>query len=691
MTGKKCSTSKPYDQKQVVVKEFEVVKLTEGKRIYEIPCSIGEIPTLVQIEVYKCSPSAEASVKQTMEVQQSEYNNYDLQVRINANSGFLSSLRLPPPLKKLTLNECVITTEFMTTTLCELPNLQVLKMRKCEFKRQENTEVMVKEWEQTVFGEEDCPCELREIGRKIARDCGGLPLAINVIGGILFKAERARDVWEHVAKDVRATIAETDNHEFSNVLTLSYNHLPNNLKPCFLYMGAFLENYEIKASRLIQVWIAEGFFKSKGYKRLEKEAEENLKALVERNLVLVRRKKSNGKACSYGMHDLLREVCIRKADKEKFLLHVKNGSEVRLDKVRRVSVETSCLMKDVEANASAELSVARSFILATPYLMFCEKPSLLFCKLRLVRVLDVYEMKFPEFPREIYQLVNLRYLGVSCKSGGIPTGISRLWNLQTLIARVDWGAIVPSEIWEMSELTHLKLSNVFNIEEGYMIKFVRKKLQTIFYWVRITPSLMRRGFFESIPNIKILGVYFPELASSIKEVDLTHLHKLQTLRCASQLNKDPFCRFHLTTLRFPSSLRKLHLYRCAIFGRFMTTLCALPNLEVLKIENCIFDEYEEWEAAEGDVFMSLQFLQLQEVKLVLWRANETNFPRLQELRIVYCSLLVGIPSGIGEIPTLQLIQVYECSPSVVASAKQIQKLQQSEFDNYDLKLELYDD
>ncbi|KAH6816733.1 hypothetical protein C2S51_021553 [Perilla frutescens var. frutescens] len=541
--------------------------------------------------------------------------------------------------------------------------------------------------QQTVFGEEDCPDVLQGIGRKIARDCRGLPLAITVIGGVLSKAERSRDVWEHIAKDVRATIAETDDHGFSNVLSLSYNHLPNNLKPCFLYMGAFPEDYEIKASRLMQLLVAEGFLKSNGDKSLEEEAEDSLSALVERNLLLVTRKKANGKALSYGMHDLLREVCIRKAHEEKFLLHVKNGSEVKYDKLRRVSVDTSCEMEDVDAYASA---VARSFIYAAPNPMFCEEPYLLFSKLRLVRVLDVYKMEFREFPREIYQLVNLRYLGVSCKSGGIPTGISTLCYLQTLIARVEFGTDVPSEVREMSELKHLKLNKIFNIEEGYMIKFVRKKLQTILY-VRITPSLMTWGFFESIPNIKNLGLYFPELASSSEVVDLTHLHKLQTLRCFSQFNEDTGCRFLLHTLRFPSSLIKLTLFRCVIFGRFMTTLCALPNLEVLKIGGCVFEDNEEWEAAEGDVFMSLQHLLLGNLKLVRWRADETNFPTLRDLRILECTELEEIPSGIGEIPTLQLIQVYECRPCVVASAKKIQELQQSEFANYDLKLQLDDD
>ncbi|KAH6777735.1 hypothetical protein C2S51_009047 [Perilla frutescens var. frutescens] len=215
---------------------------------------------------------------------------------------------------------------------------------------------------QMVFGEENCPDELQEIGRKIAHDCGGLSLTINVISGLLSKAKRSRDVWESIAKDVSVAIAEADDGGFSNVLSFSYNHLPNHLKPCFLYMGAFPEDHKVKGSRLKYFWVAEGFLKSNGDRSLEEEAEDYLNALVERNLLLVTRKKSNGKALSYGMHDLLRDLCTRKADEEKFL-HVKNERidevTLELDKLRRVSVHTSYRMQ--EDMSTTTMSVARSF------------------------------------------------------------------------------------------------------------------------------------------------------------------------------------------------------------------------------------------------------------------------------------------------------------------------------------------
>ncbi|KAG6382696.1 hypothetical protein SASPL_157596 [Salvia splendens] len=351
----------------------------------------------------------------------------------------------------------------------------------------------------------------------------------------------------------------------------------------------------------------------------------------------------------------------------------------RKDSMRRVSVHSFSEIEEVCASPQL-MSLARSFICTGKKIA-----SPVFSMLRLVRVLDVMGIEYKEFPEEILQLINLRYLAFSCTSG-LPIGISRLWNLQTLICKQVMMLSLPSEIWEMSELRHLRSETISKIGNGYKIRFVHTKLQTIFL-VWITPSLIRSGFFEIIPNIIWLGIYY--IHSPDIEVDLSHLHKLENLRCQSELDKVGSC--FLIKLRFPYSIRKLTIVDCVLFRRFLTTLCALPNLEVLYICRCVFErdaqaEEEEWEVTEGDEFRSLQHLNLQLLNIVRWRAKETNFPKLRELHVVKCNELEEIPCDIGDIPTLQEIYIHECGTSVMASALQIQKVQQEEYDNYDLKV-----
>ena len=46
-----------------------------------------------------------------------------------------------------------------------------------------------------------------------------------------------------------------------DVLKLSYEGLPEKLKPYFLYLGIYPKDYEIPMKELIQLWMAEGFIK----------------------------------------------------------------------------------------------------------------------------------------------------------------------------------------------------------------------------------------------------------------------------------------------------------------------------------------------------------------------------------------------------------------------------------------------
>ncbi|KAL0457435.1 UNVERIFIED_CONTAM: putative late blight resistance proteinR1B-12 [Sesamum latifolium] len=537
-----------------------------------------------------------------------------------------------------------------------------------------------------VFGKDKCPPESVKIGRSIASNCRGRPLAIHVIGGLLSEAKGRREFWEHVANDISPVIAEKD-EQFTNILALSYNHLPYHLKPCFLYMGAFPEDHEIRASKLIRIWVAEGLLKSNGDKILEEIAEENLKALVDRNLVMVRGRKSNGKAKSYSIHDLLRDLCIKKAGEDNFL-HVMNR---QVHNVRegssyfpcRVSVHPSYRIRDVYGSLEF-MSLARSFLCIGVASRVILSP--VFLALRLLRVLDVVHIEFHQFPTEILELVNLRYLAFSCNSQYLPSAISRLWNLQTFIV---WSSLryidFPSEIWEMPELRHIKSHGAYLcIESASRMKhFFLGKLPTFF-----CDSIYELVWYlhKSIPHIKNLGIrYFsPE---KIRVCDLSHLEELETLKvCGLWQSREFLCVFD-----FPPSVRKLTLSKCIIPWEFMTSVGSLPNLELLKIRDCIFKDQEmqarddkEWEPKEGE-FCSLQFLLLEKLNLVQWRADEIHFPRLRHLLIRDCSALEEIPSGIGEIPTLEIIELDECSPSVVASAKQIQE-DQREYGNDGLQV-----
>ncbi|KAK4394742.1 Late blight resistance protein R1-A [Sesamum angolense] len=80
---------------------------------------------------------------------------------------------------------------------------------------------------------------------------------------LMMEKKKRKEYWKYVVKNVRSFANSEDNEHCLKILALSYNNLPIHLKPCFLYMKVFREDVEIRVSKLIKLWISEGFLKPK--------------------------------------------------------------------------------------------------------------------------------------------------------------------------------------------------------------------------------------------------------------------------------------------------------------------------------------------------------------------------------------------------------------------------------------------
>ncbi|WMV23554.1 hypothetical protein MTR67_016939 [Solanum verrucosum] len=195
-----------------------------------------------------------------------------------------------------------------------------------------------------VFGpKHDHPPALEEIGKEIVEKYQGLPLTILVIAGHLSKLARTLEGWKDVARTFSEIIASNPN-KCLGVLGLSYYHLPNRLKPCFLSMNSFLEDFQVDTRRLIQLWIAEGFIRTSvgSRKSLEEVAEHYLEDLISRNLIQAIKRRFTGEIKACRVHDLLHEFCLIKAEMTKHM-HVQRTHPILPTQeynVRRFSFQT---------------------------------------------------------------------------------------------------------------------------------------------------------------------------------------------------------------------------------------------------------------------------------------------------------------------------------------------------------------
>ncbi|CAH1421598.1 unnamed protein product [Lactuca virosa] len=470
-----------------------------------------------------------------------------------------------------------------------------------------------------VFKNGKCPWRLYDIGKQISRKCCGLPLAVSITAGLL-RGKWTRASWKEVAESLSNYIVN-DPNQYMDTLALSYNHLPPHLRPCFLYLGAFPGDCDIPVHKLIWLWVAQGFIhqtgSGSGSKTLEDVAEGYLMDLLGRSLVIVSKKGVDGQIKACHVHDLLRSLCLWKANEEGF----------------------------------------------SPVVY---------------RVLDIESTSIFSFPREVLQLVNLRYLAIQAEDGNPPTSISNLVHLQILIISSRKNVFIPRSTWDMECLRHLYIKsgekeNLIEDVDVYSDR-VLENLQTI---SGVCPSTSCVGILSRTPNLRKLGFH----GSLVSPLGVLEFPRIFSLTCLQTLKLSNTKMYHSSVkscslLMFPESLTWLTLSDIGLNWNEIQTIGLLPNLDVLKlnVNACIGEIWGTSDTGLG--FRNLKLLKLQDLDLVKWEASSGDFPRLQRLVVRGCSRLEEIPACIGEILTLELIEVSWCSESTAQSARRIQKEQE---------------
>ncbi|KAH0685700.1 hypothetical protein KY290_017225 [Solanum tuberosum] len=116
-----------------------------------------------------------------------------------------------------------------------------------------------------VFGEGRCPAELSYVGHQIVEKCKGLPLAVVLIAGVTVrvrkgkKKENEKDLCLKIQHNLDSFISANNNLQMMKVMQLSFDHLPYHLKSLLLYCARSQKSKRTPVSKLMQLWMAEGF------------------------------------------------------------------------------------------------------------------------------------------------------------------------------------------------------------------------------------------------------------------------------------------------------------------------------------------------------------------------------------------------------------------------------------------------
>ncbi|KAJ4977249.1 hypothetical protein NE237_002355 [Protea cynaroides] len=545
---------------------------------------------------------------------------------------------------------------------------------------------------------------LKDLGKQLVAKCGGLPLAIVVLGGLLSTKKKTPDEWSKVLKSVNWQLSQGP-YQCMHILALSYTNLPYYLQSCFLYFGLFPEDYEISCSKLIQLWVAEGFIQQRGDETIKDIAEEYLKDLIQRSLIQATSRRSNGGVQTCRIHDLLRDFAISESKKDKLLEIYGDKCSTSLNRFRRLTIHFN---DDGKPRISAaSLNHLHSFLCFSRILHKKFWRSL-YLEFNLLRVLDLKGVKnIQSLPKEIGGLLLLKYLNLYRTSiRKIPHSMRNLSNLQTLDLSCTALSYIPNKIWKMQQLRHLYIYGFYDTSSklrkcvGKVVHVIGKScshppridnlrnLQTL----HLAAGSWIKGGLDKLTNLRELEMEGDlTLYTKALTVSIPELKKLRTLRLYGAYgNKStplPLVSFshhvhlyHLTLdgvleklpepKDFPPYLTELQLYNSRLKqdDQPMATLEKLPNLKILSL----LDSFEGKEMiCSGGGFAKLQTLELVSFKeLEDLKVEQGGFPFLKGFVILDCRQLKMLPDGLRHVTTLQELDLRGMPKEFKARVKQ---------------------
>ncbi|XP_042049752.1 putative late blight resistance protein homolog R1B-19 [Salvia splendens] len=336
-----------------------------------------------------------------------------------------------------------------------------------------------------------------------------------------------------------------DNERCLKILHLSYKELPVHLK------------------------LAEGFLKPISGKSFEEIAKEYLKDLIGRNLILIHEMGSTGNIKSCKVHDLLRDLCLRQAQKERF----QTASPQRMVNGKRRVVTSS-----------------RTFL------------------------------------ESMHRFVNSRCLAFSVGEGFLfPGSIWLFWNLQTLIMpHVKWLTLL-TDIWRMPFIRHVQFEQLHlpdppSAQEGT----VSENLQTL---VGIQNFTCSQRVIKRIPNIKKL-----QIANAGLDHDKYCLSKLDRLDKLESLNCSLHGEVYLVNFPRSLKKLFLYIDESQYWDEILDKIGVLPHLQKLTLSKGSF-RHGQWETSEGHFSSLKSLSLYDCPSLEVWTAESSHFPCLEKLTL----------------------------------------------------------
>ncbi|KAJ3708785.1 hypothetical protein LUZ61_012490 [Rhynchospora tenuis] len=493
--------------------------------------------------------------------------------------------------------------------------------------------------------DQKCPDVLLELADALSKKCNGLPLALKVLGGILSRKNKTYHDWKKVL-DTPNWYSEKG-ETCMNILAMSYEDMSYDLKPCFLHLASFPEDYEIDVLSLIRMWVAERIIPQNDKKTLEDTAEDCLQQLFQRNMVqLLSNPYDSQRICR--VHDLLRDLAIHEAEKINFVTIFRNPLDVnhshRVTRRASIQSESDELIKHIGPKTRSLSRLSGEYIIINP---------LNFAVFRLLRVLEIVRIHRTEI-RGLEQLIHLKHVAIThCHEIKlhIESSLGRLKNLETFdLDLTDLTEYFePISLWTISTLRHVRTP----FAQKWVLPFNAnlRNLQTL-ETVKVSEESYKDGQFPCLNSLRKLRLNIERTSDAIAPIlgtmscllsleilcfgipkelvyptALPNYQDLQSLLLYGEWDKS----VSLEERSFPRHLAKLVLYNSCLGQDPMPELGKLRSLKKLRLSFTVLGNGRHMICPTG--FPVLETLDVVYLDVDLLRVEKGVMPKLKYLRI----------------------------------------------------------
>ncbi|KAK9138376.1 hypothetical protein Sjap_008970 [Stephania japonica] len=533
-----------------------------------------------------------------------------------------------------------------------------------------------------VQGGPDRTPDLVQIGKQIVKKCGGVPLALKVLGRLMqskatereWSAILDREIWE-ADKDVQKHVME--------ILKLSFNNLPPEVRQCFSYCSIFPKDYVIEKREVIQLWMAQGFLQTSSEGELMEDlGEKCMRILCTRSFF-----EENADLLTFKMHDLVHDLAMmlcgcecngaghaNLVESNEDLLHIsllpsRGAIEIPRNIVEAKKLWTFYIFREYKFLRELPSSIGR--LMHLKYFNFSRskiKKLLSFIvklyNLQSFNISECYELS--ELPESVASLTQLRhfYLYRTSNNHETPRGLSKLHFLQTLDVLKLCARNVSEQITELEHLNYLggtlRLQNLGYVNDVEAVKkanFMEKKNlhrldidwesnthagDNVSHYAELLEALRPHSNLKELMIQNFQGLKLPGWMTN--NFVLPNLVKLQLKDCRK-------CK-EMKSLGKLSSLKELVIERMDSLRRIGEDH---HNNQVAESSTTLATEVEGLEEA-AILYPCLEKLSVRDVpNLEEWFENNADiFPKLQKLKLRGCPKLRNMPN---HFPSLQKLTI----------------------------------